>query len=155
MVRRATSQDADEVRRLSELFTPSARTERSPELFGREFSRIIGDDDWLLAVVEGSDDVLGGYLLAQDHGPGLRGSFTVGRIRDLYVDPRVRRQGVARELMAAVANWAAERVLPMILDWQASPSSIGFYRSLGYEPDHHGDFAEYPGVTLDLRPKPD
>lgn len=154
MVRRARLQDADEVRRLSELFTPSARTERSPELFGREFSRIIADDDWLLAVVEGSDGVLVGYVLAQDHGPGLRSSFTVGRIRDLYVDPRVRRQGLARELMATVANWAAERVLPMVLDWQASPSSVEFYWALGYVPDHHGDFAEYPEFTLDLRPKP-
>lgn len=100
-VRPSTPQDSDEVRRLSELFTPSARTERSPELFGREFTRIIGDDDWLLAVVEGSDGVL------------------------------------------------------VILDWQANPASVGFYRALGYEPDHHGDFAEYPEFSLDLRPKPE
>lgn len=126
MVRRATPQDADEVRRLSKLFPPSARSGRPAELFEREFSRIIGDDHWLLSVVDGSDGELAGYVLAQYHGPGLRSFFTVGRIRDLHVDPRVRRQGLARELMATVETWAAGRALPLILDWQANPVSVGF-----------------------------
>ncbi|WP_255475116.1 hypothetical protein [Glutamicibacter sp. JC586] len=39
----------------------------------------------------------------------------------------------------------------MILDWQATPESVAFYESLGFEPDFVGDFPEYPGFTLDLR----
>ena len=151
MVRTAKLQDADEVRRLSEQFAPSARWEQSTELFHREFTRIVCDDRFLLAVTDRVDGQLTGYLLAQDHGPGLRRSFTVGRIHDLFVRADSRLQGIARELMAAAATWAAERPLPMILDWQASPTSIEFYRGLGYEPDFRGDFDQYPEFSLDLR----
>ncbi|MDQ2738024.1 MAG: GNAT family N-acetyltransferase [Actinomycetota bacterium] len=135
MVRAAVAEDADEVRRLSEQFTPSARQERSLELFTDEYARIIDDNRYLLAVADSPSGRLAGYLLAQDYGPGLRHSFTVGRIRDLFVDGRFRRRGIARDLVAAAATWAAERPLPMILDWQAGPGSTDFYRALGYEPD--------------------
>lgn len=151
MVRTAKLQDASEVRRLSGQFAPSARWKQSIELFHSEFARIVCDDSFLLAVADKIDGQLTGYLLAQDHGPGLRRSFTVGRIHDLFVQEESRRQGIARELMTAAATWAAERPLPMVLDWQASPTSIEFYRGLGYEPDFRGDFDQYPEFSLDLR----
>lgn len=39
----------------------------------------------------------------------------------------------------------------MILDWQASPSAVGFYQALGFHADCVGDYPDYPGFTLDLR----
>lgn len=151
MVRAANLQDAGEIRRLSEQFAPSAHWEQPADLFTIEFARIINDGSYFLAVADDSDAELAGYLLAQDHGPGLRHSFTVGRIRDLFVEEQHRRQGIARALVAAAAAWAGERPLPMILDWQAGPTSVDFYRNLGYEPDFQGDFGEYPEFSLDLR----
>lgn len=151
-VRRARSSDALSVRRLAEGFG-SAGDPPARGLFDLEYARIISDDSWLLSVVADAGTVRG-YALARDYGPGLRAAFTTGRLRDLYVEPTFRRRGCARALVRAVVAWAHTRPLPMILDWQASPSSADFYRRLGFEPDHVGDFPEFPGFSLDTRPPP-
>ncbi len=89
--------------------------------------------------------------LAQDFGPGLRTTFTTGRVHDLYVEPEARRFGVGKAIMDFIFAWARARPQPMILDWQASPSAVGFYEALGYQADRVGDYPDYPGFTLDLR----
>ncbi|WP_353648356.1 GNAT family N-acetyltransferase [Nakamurella sp. A5-74] len=151
-VRRARSSDALSIRRLAEGFGTAGDPPASGQ-FDHEYARIISDDTWLLAVAEDAGTVRG-YALAQDYGPGLRASFTTGRLRDLYVEPAFRRRGSARALVRSVVSWAHTRPLPMILDWQASASAVDFYRRLGFEPDHVGDFPEYPGFSLDTRTPP-
>jgi len=92
-----------------------------------------------------------GYGLAQDFGPGLRTTYTTGRVHDLYVEPDTRLGGTGRTLMDFIFDWSRTRPQPMILDWQASPSAIGFYEALGFTADRVGDFPVYPGFTLDHR----
>ena len=152
-VRAAGPGDAATVRRLTVSF--GAAGESVPDdLFEAEYARIVADDTWLLLLVQDAG-IVRGYALAQDHGPGLRARFTTGRLRDLYVDPEVRRRGAGRALMAAVVTWTRARPLPMILDWQAPASAVDFYLRLGFPPDRIGDFPEFPGFCLDTRTPPE
>lgn len=75
----------------------------------------------------------------------------MGRIHDLFVDPNPRRSGIGGSLVKFAFAWAKARPSPMILDWQATPESVSFYESLGFEADFVGDFLDCPGFTLDLR----
>ena len=151
VVRAARPEDAAEVRRLSIAFTPAAQ-EVPPEVFHSRFARFPADASWCLPVAhaQGSGRLIG-YGLAQDFGPGLRATYTTGRVHDLFVDPDTRLGGTGRALMDFIFDWSRARPQPMILDWQASPSAIGFYEALGFTADRVGDFPEYPGFTLDHR----
>lgn len=146
-VRPATPGDLAAVRRLTLAF--GTRGDFPDDAaFATRYAEILADPDWLLLV---ADDA--GYLLAQDFGPGLRATWTVGQIHDLYVDPAARRRGVGRALMAGAEAWARSRPQPMILDWQASSTGVEFYEALGFEADRTGDYTDYPGFCLDLRPR--
>jgi GNAT superfamily N-acetyltransferase len=90
-----------------------------------------------------------GYAAVQDYGPHLRaGRRHHGRLHDLYVRPEQRRRGVGRALVAAVTEWAAERV--RYLEWQAHHErSAPFYERLGY----HGQPSpqpDYPTFEIDF-----
>lgn len=148
IVRAAVASDADRLDELTRLFTPGLRTSNTD--FGANFRALLQDPNWHLAVAV-EQDSLSGYVAAQDYGRGLRGSFSVGRIHDLFVAPGSRRSGTGRALVESAFAWARQRPAPMILDWQATPESVAFYESLGFKPDFVGDFPEYPGFTLDLR----
>lgn len=148
-VRPAAPEDAGEVRRLSIAFTPGARDVPQQD-FDSRYASAVSDDTWCIAVAQ-SDSRLLGYALAQDFGPGLRTTFTTGRVHDLYVDPEVRRLGAGKSLMNFIFSWSRNRPQPMILDWQARPSAVDFYEALGFRADHVGDFPDHPGFTLDLR----
>jgi GNAT superfamily N-acetyltransferase len=149
VVRPAGPDDADEVRRLSVSFTPNAGY-LPPEDFNSRFASVVSDASWCVPVAQSHGRLLG-YGLAQDFGPGLRSAFTTGRVHDLFVDPDARRTGTGRALMDFIFGWARARPQAMILDWQASPSAVAFYEALGFSADRVGDFADYPGFTLDLR----
>ena len=122
VVRAARPEDAAEVRRLSIAFTPAAQ-EVPPEVFDSRFARFLADASWCLPVAPARTRLLG-YGLAQDFGPGLRADFTTGRVHDVFVDPDSRLAGTGRALMNFIFDWSRARPQPMILDWQASPSSI-------------------------------
>ncbi|PQZ93718.1 GNAT family N-acetyltransferase [Arthrobacter sp. MYb227] len=147
-IRVATAEDAAALFDLANMFTPGLETSVSE--FEAHFRSLLKGSSWLVAVAEDGGR-LTGYVAAQDYGRGLRGSFTVGRIHDLFVDPNARESGIGRSLVKFAFEWAKARPLPMILDWQATPGSVSFYESLGFEADRVGDFPEYPGFTLDLR----
>lgn len=149
VVRAARPEDAAEVRRLSIAFTPAAQ-EVPPEVFHSRFAQFVANDSWCLPVAQERTRLIG-YGLAQDFGPGLRATFTTGRVHDVFVDPETRLGGTGRALMNFIFGWSRARPQPMILDWQASPSAIGFYEALGFTADRVGDFPEYPGFTLDHR----
>jgi GNAT superfamily N-acetyltransferase len=148
----AVPEDAAEVRRLSVSFTPSAENVPLEDFYSR-FANVVSDASWCVAVAQSHGRLLG-YGLAQDFGPGLRSTFTTGRVHDLFVDPDARRTGTGKALMDFIFSWASARPQAMILDWQASPSAVAFYEALGFTPDRIGDFPDYPGFTLDLRTGP-
>ena len=110
---------------MSIAFTPAAQ-EVPPEVFHSRFARFLADASWCLPVAPARTRLLG-YGLAQ------------------------RLAGTGRALMNFIFDWSRARPQPMILDWQASPSAIGFYGALGFTADRVGDFPEYPGFTLDHR----
>lgn len=149
MVRAARPEDVAEVRRLSMSFTPTAQ-EVPPEAYHSRFAQLLADASWCLPVAQARGRLIG-YGLAQDFGPGLRATYTTGRVRDLFVEPGTRLGGTGRALMDFIFDWSRTRPQPMILDGQASPSAIGFYEALGFTADRVGDFPEYPGFTLDHR----
>lgn len=151
-VRPAKPEDAAEVRRLCISFTPGARNV-PPEAFHSRYASVVSDASWCVAVAHSHGRLLG-YGLAQDFGPGLRATFTTGRVHDLFVDPEARRTGTGTALMDYIFGWARSRPQAMILDWQASPTAVAFYEALGFSPDRVGDFPDCPGFTLDLRSGP-
>ncbi|MGL3806376.1 GNAT family N-acetyltransferase [Paeniglutamicibacter sp. R2-26] len=147
-VRVATVEDTAGLYGLTSKFTPGLAMGMGE--FEAHFRSLLGEPSWLVAVAEGQCR-LTGYVAIQDYGRGLRGAFAVGRIHDLFVDPHARRSGIGRSLVQFAFEWARVRPSPMILDWQATPESVSFYESLGFEADYVGDFPECPGFTLDLR----
>lgn len=149
VVRGAKSTDINDLRRLSVRFTPYAELLGDDE-FRRRCNELMVDDAWFLAVVETGGETVG-YVAAQDFGPGLRASFTTGRIHDLFVDPATRRRGAGRMLMNSVIDWAHQRPHPMVLDWQGTTGGVDFYEALGYPADRVADEAEFPAFSLDLR----
>ena len=148
LVRVATEADAACLFELTNMFTPGLET--CFEDFELHLRTLLQDPNWFVTVAI-EENYLSGYVAAQDYGRALRGSFSVGRIHDLFVTPSARRNGTGRVLVESAFAWAKERPSPMILDWQATPKSVSFYESLGFKADFVGDFPEYPGFTLDLR----
>lgn len=124
------------------------------EVVHARYLRLVQRDDNCLPMAVQNDHAVG-YAMAQDYGPNLRLRFTIGRVHDLYVAPEARRHGVGRMLMEQVFAWARERPEPMILEWQASPGAVAVYEALGFQADRVGDYPEYPGFSLDLRPAPE
>lgn len=148
LLRKASEADATGLYKLTNMFTPGPATDF--EEFEIHFCALLKDPNWFIGVAV-EQSILSGYIAVQDYGRALRGSFSVGRIHDLFVVPTTRRSGTGRSLVESAFEWATERPTPMILDWQATPESVSFYESLGFKADFVGDFPEFPGFTLDLR----
>jgi ribosomal protein S18 acetylase RimI-like enzyme len=87
-------------------------------------------DDGVALIAEEGDDAVG-YVLARygDHGPA-----TV-YVSDLWVDSKLRRQGVARELLRQVSEAAAAHgSTHLVLDVDSrNRDAIVFYEHLGFE----------------------
>ncbi len=88
------------------------RASNVPDRLGRDLER------WTTLVVESDDEVVG--LGALDH----------DKVKRVYVDPAVQGGGAATALMSSLEEIAARRLGTVLL--AASPSSVGFYESLGY-----------------------
>ncbi len=89
------------------------RASNTPEGLGPDLER------WTTLVVIFDDDIVGLGALDQDE------------LKRIYVDPASQHAGAATELMSSLEEIAQARRLRKIrLD--ASPSSVGFYESLGY-----------------------
>lgn len=57
-----------------------------------------------------------------------------GYLTDCYTRPSFRNQGVGRELLARVADWARAQDLEMLIVWP-SEASTNFYARAGFGPD--------------------
>ena len=119
------------------------------------FRRLARDPTWLIVVAEDEDSTaLAGYAAAQDHGEHLRAGHEgrIARLHDLFVDPAQRRSGVGTSLVAAVVEWAEQRV--RYLQWQAHETTAApFYERLGYrgQPCPQPDYPEFE-ITFSKTP---
>ena len=147
-VRQAAADDARLLRPLTLAFGFVSRPLSEAE-FEQRLAEVLSRG-WLVLVAEVDGQAVG-YAAAQDYGPGLRARFTTARLHDLFVDESVRHRGVAQALKAGVEAGARGVVAPMILDWQATPESVGFYERLGHAADRVGDYGSHPGFCLDCR----
>ena len=100
-------------------------------------------------------DPPGGQFLVAVRGDELVGSVgwrahgDAAELKRLYTAPQVRRQGLARLLLAAVeASARAHGRTRMILETgEKQPEAIALYRAGGYEPiDDFGHYRDSPGV---------
>lgn len=99
------------------------------------FESMTRRNDWLIVLGE-LDGAAVGYAAVQDYGEHLRGGRRghVGRLHDIFVTSDARQRGVGTALMAAVVNWAEQRV--GYLQWQAHETQAApFYERLGYRGD--------------------
>lgn len=99
---------------LNEAARAHIRTNNVPERLGPDL------EQWIAMVVESDEGRVVGL-----------GALDDDEIKRVYVDPAAQRHGAARALMSALEAIAQSHGLSRIrLD--ASPSSVGFYESLGY-----------------------
>ncbi|MFI5371478.1 MAG: GNAT family N-acetyltransferase [Candidatus Eisenbacteria bacterium] len=90
-------------------------TDRPETGYGRFLVSELEDPDCLVMVAVESGQVVG-YVFADVEGTSwreLRGPC--GYIHDLYVDERVRRQGVGRELLRAAIAWIHSRGMTQVV----------------------------------------
>jgi GNAT superfamily N-acetyltransferase len=84
------------------------------------------DDD---GAIVGSGAVLVGRAIPR---PGHASDLT-GRVHSVYIEPRARRRGIARAIMAEVLTYARERAF-ISLTLHPSDEARPLYATLGFEP---------------------
>jgi GNAT superfamily N-acetyltransferase len=127
IIRAASPADADALRRLAtELATSFAVSEQS---FSHAFRELLSNCSACIRVAESSGIVIG-YVLGFEH----LTFFANGRVawvEELIVAKEYRRQGVGRQLMDALADWAADRGCRIV--GLATRRAAEFYAALGYK----------------------
>lgn len=107
----------------------------SDERHSVEMNEQVNFRDRAVFVIDRSNGKLGGFVEASIR-PRVEGgaSARVASLDALYVDPDLRRQGCARELLAAVERWAATRGMTEIAsDVDVHDhDSIAIHRALGF-----------------------
>jgi GNAT superfamily N-acetyltransferase len=125
-----------DVREILRMIVALATYEREPDAVcateGSLAELMFGDDPKVfahIAEVDGAPVGLALWFLNFSTWTGRHGIY----LEDLFVDPRARRQGVARALFVALAQEAARRGCARIdwavLDW--NKTAMDFYRTLG------------------------
>ena len=128
-IRRASSEDVDQIWPLVREFAVSYRPNRS--VFDRSFLELLGRSDTLVLVAEAPPSAIVGYLLASHHGT-LFANGPVAWVEELMVSESVRHQGVAARLMDFAETWA--RNVPTAYVALASRRAASdFYLDVGYE----------------------
>lgn len=106
MIRTADLSDIDTVARLAHCLWPYASVgELKEEMKGF----LTGDESVIFLYFDG--DEADGFAQCQLRHDYVNGSTTnpVGYLEGIYVEPRARRRGVARELLSRCEAWARER----------------------------------------------
>jgi GNAT superfamily N-acetyltransferase len=125
-----------DVREILRMIVALATYEREPDAVcateGSLAELMFGDDPKVfahIAEMDGAPVGLALWFLNFSTWTGRHGIY----LEDLFVDPRARRQGVARALFVALAQEAARRGCARIdwavLDW--NKTAMDFYRTLG------------------------
>jgi GNAT superfamily N-acetyltransferase len=127
-IRRASSEDVDQIWPLVREFAVSYRPNRS--VFDRSFLELLGRSDTLVLAAEVPPSAIVGYLLASHHGTFFANG-PVAWVEELMVSESVRNQGVATRLMDFAETWA--RNVPTAYMALASRRASEFYLDVGYE----------------------
>ncbi|MBQ1784817.1 MAG: GNAT family N-acetyltransferase/peptidase C39 family protein [Gammaproteobacteria bacterium] len=157
-IRRGVLDDLDALEDLEQRCFDSDRISR------RSFRRFLKDDSDLVVVAEEQGAVLGYALVL------LHAVHALARLYSLAVDPAARGKGVARALMLAAEQAAAEQQrVAMRLEVRSDNSAaIALYQRLGYKVfGHHAHYYEdnadalrmhkrilFPGSRKQLHPLP-
>lgn len=99
------------------------------------FESALADGSCLAWVAESHGAVVGGGIIVFAHWPSVPGSSDPRRpwILNIYVEPPVRRRGIARALMQTAIDCCREQGFPFV-SLHASPQGRPLYESLGFEP---------------------
>ena len=108
-----------------------------PAKHRKEMDEILADDNEQPAwVAESSAGELAGFLEAsvRNYADGA-GRQNVGYLEGLYVKPKYRRQGVARELIMAAEEWAVRRGFSHMGSdtWVGNTRSYMVHQAMGYK----------------------
>jgi GNAT superfamily N-acetyltransferase len=129
-VRRAASEDAAEIARLSLQLDPAL----DPASIAQRFVRLLDRPTHAFFVLDDADSAVG--FAAAEHRSLLQFGDRIELVA-LVVDPRMRRQGAGGSLVAAVEAWAWRRGVDtlVIRSSQSREASQPFYQQIGYAHD--------------------
>jgi GNAT superfamily N-acetyltransferase len=125
-IRRAEPADSGALFDLTREFATSFHPQI--DTFERSFHYLIKQDDALLLVIIGADQLLG-YLLGFDH-LVLYANGRVSWVEEIIVRPDRRRCGLGRDLMVHFEQWAAARDSKLVA--LATRRAAPFYAAIGY-----------------------
>jgi len=113
----------------------------APEQAEREIRKAVESDVALLAEADGRSV---GFALAR------RKTQRVGYLSDLYVRPEARRRGVARALVARVAEELGLELVSLVVESQ-NAGARAFYRGLGFREESLNLIVESSALTAEPR----
>jgi len=111
-------------------------TEHPEAGYGRFLASEVDDPDVLVLVADRDQEIVG-YLFASIEGTSwrdLRGPC--GFVHDVYVDDRVRHQGIGQDLMRAGIEWIRSRGMRQVVLWTKTKNDAAqrLFAGLGFRP---------------------
>ena len=114
---------------------PDAITPINQRLTRREFEIILGESGQEILVAELGPQVVGlAWLIRRRlEGQGIA-SMNVAFVQEICVTGDRRQQGIGRQLMQAVMQWAKDRKLDRVEFnvWANNADALAFYKALGF-----------------------
>lgn len=102
--------------------------------YGRFLVSEIGDPDSMVLVAERDGEIVGYIYAALEPMSWKELRAACGYVHDVFIDDRVRHQGVARRLMRAAIEWATSRGMPRLVLSTAAGNTLAqrLFESLGF-----------------------
>jgi len=126
-IRKAKLSDSDQMFFLAERFATSFKPER--KAFDSSLQHLLGDDSVLLNVSAFNNEIVA-YCLAFDHYT-FYANGRVAWVEEIMVREDLRGNGIGKQLMMSVEQWAVSRKSRLI--GLATRRAVPFYTAIGYE----------------------